>query len=242
MEQFLLWVGTVAFIAATAYFIYLGSQAPQGGRIFHGVTAVITGMAAFSYLMMATGAGAVLVDGDRIFYYFRYIDWLITTPLLLVDLALLALVNPQRNTGFVIGLIALDVFMILTGLLAGSLGPGFGGGFWFVVSTIAMIALLYLIGTRLFSEAARQGGATQQVFRTLGYLTIVLWALYPVVWLLGTEGFTAVGSTTEVLLFLVLDILAKIVFGFLLLTNREALTQSGGLGSGGGMAQASRVR
>ena len=240
METFLLWLGVIAFVLATGYFILLGTQAQAGARTFHVITAIITGTAAFSYLMMATGAGATLLDGDRIFYYFRYIDWLITTPLLLVDLALLALVNPSRNTGFVIGLIGLDVFMILTGLLAGSLGPGFGGGFWFVVSTIAMIVLLYLVATRLFSEAARQGGAAQQVFGTLAILTLVLWSLYPVVWLLGTEGFGAVGSTGEVLLFLILDILAKIGFGILLLTNREALGQA--MGSGGGAPQASRVR
>ena len=141
--------------------------------------------------------------------------------------------------GFVAGLIALDVFMILTGLLAGYRSSESSRIFWFVVSTVAMIVLLYLIATRLFSEAARQGGAAQQVFRTLAYLTLVLWSLYPVVWLLGTEGFGTVGSTTEVFLFLVLDILAKIGFGFLLLTNREALSQASG---GGGAAQASRVR
>jgi bacteriorhodopsin len=61
------------------------------------------------------------------------------------------------------------------------------------------------------------------------------------VWLIGTEGFGAVGSTTEVLLFLILDILAKIGFGILLLTNREALSQAGSSG-GGGAVQASRVR
>lgn len=241
METLLLWLGVIAFVLATGFFILLGTQAQAGARTFHVITAVITGMAAFSYLMMATGAGATLLDGDRIFYYFRYIDWLVTTPLLLVDLALLALVNPSRNTGFVIGLIVLDVFMILTGLLAGSLGPGFGGGFWFIVSTIAMIVLLYLVATRLYSEAARQGGAAQQVFGTLAILTLVLWSLYPVVWLLGTEGFGAVGSTGEVLLFLILDVLAKIGFGILLLTNREALGQAMS-GGGGGAAQASRVR
>ena len=227
METFLLWIGVIGFIAATAYFILLGTRTPPGGRIFHVVTAVITGMAAFSYLMMATGAGATLVDGDRLFYYFRYIDWVVTTPLLLLDLALLALADPHRNAGFIAGLIGLDVFMILTGLLAGSRSSGFGRGFWFVVSTIAMIALLYLIVTRLFAEAAGQPEAVQQVFRTLAYLTVVLWALYPVVWLIGTEGFGAANSTVEVLLFLILDFLAKIGFGFLLLTNREALDQAG---------------
>ncbi len=73
----------------------------------------------------------------------------------------------------------------------------------------------------------------------MALLTIVLWSLYPIVWLLGTEGFAVASSTVEVFLFLILDILAKIGFGFLLLTNREALSQAGG---GGGAAQASRVR
>lgn len=76
------------------------------------------------------------------------------------------------------------------------------------------------------------------MFRTLAYLTMTLWSLYPVVWLLGTEGFGAVGSATEVFLFLVLDLLAKIGFGFLLLTNRQAIADA----AGGGQPQPGRVR
>ena len=81
----------------------------------------------------------------------------------------------------------------------------------------------------------------QGAFRTLALLTIVLWSLYPIVWLLGTEGFIVASSTVEVCLFLILDVLAKTGFGFLLLKNREALGQAAG-GGGGGAAQASRVR
>jgi bacteriorhodopsin len=54
-----------------------------------------------SYLAMATGASSTILDDGREFYYFRYIDWLITTPLLLLDLALLALANPGRNVGLI---------------------------------------------------------------------------------------------------------------------------------------------
>ncbi len=89
-----------------------------------------------------------------------------------------------------------------------------------------MIVLLYLVYTRLFASAQGQPGSVQQIFRTPALLTIVLWSLYPIVWLLGTEGFGAVSSTVEVFLFLVLDLLAKIGFGFLLLTNRGALGQA----------------
>ena len=64
--------------------------------------------------------------------------------------------------------------------------------------------------------------------RNLALLAIVLWSLYPVVWLLGTEGFNAVGSTLEAFLFLILDFFAKIGFGVLLLTNRQALGEAVG--------------
>jgi bacteriorhodopsin len=239
METLWLTVGTLGFVAATVVFIFMMTRAPEGSRHFFVITATITGIAAFSYLMMATGEGSTLV-GDREFYYFRYIDWVFTTPLLLLDLALLALVNWRGNVGLIATLVGLDVFMILTGLQAGSSTSGFGRGFWFVVSTIAMIVLLYLVYTRLFAAAINRSGAVQGVFRTLALLTIVLWSLYPIVWLLGTEGFGAVGSSVEVFLFLILDFLAKIGFGFLLLTNRQALADA----STGGVvrAQPSRVR
>jgi bacteriorhodopsin len=74
-------------------------------------------------------------------------------------------------------------------------------------------------------ETASRGGAVQSTFRTMALLAIVLWSLYPVVWLLGTEGFNAVGSILEVFLFLILDFFVKIGFGFLLLTNRQALNE-----------------
>ncbi|HEV2091995.1 MAG TPA: bacteriorhodopsin [Rubrobacter sp.] len=238
METLWLTLGTLSFIAATVFFISLMTRAPQGSRHFFIITAAITGVAAFFYLTMTTGATATLVEG-RLFYFGRYIDWVITTPLLLLDLALLALPNWRRNIGLIGGLIALDVFMILTGLLAGQSTSEFARGFWFIVSTAALIVLLYLLYTRLFASAQGQPGSVQRIFRTLALLTIVLWSLYPIVWLLGTEGFGVASSTVEVFLFLILDILAKIGFGFLLLTNHEALGQAGG---GGATAQASRVR
>jgi bacteriorhodopsin len=68
---------------------------------------------------------------------------------------------------------------------------------------------------------------------------VILWSLYPVVWVIGTEGVGAVGVSTEVFLFLVLDLLAKVGFGFLLLTNRQALSD---VASGAAGARPSRVR
>jgi bacteriorhodopsin len=156
-----------------------------------------------------------------------------------VDLALLALADPRRNIGTIATLVVLDVLMILTGLLAGSTESGAGRGFWFIVSTILFVAPIFLLVTQLFAAARNASGSAQGPFNTLAYLTVVLWSLYPIVWLLGTEGFGAIGTGSEVFLFLMLDFLAKIAFGILLLTNRQALVEATG---GGAAARPSRVR
>ena len=62
----------------------------MGSRHFFISMAVSMAVAAFFYLTISTGPPAALIEG-RLFYWDRYIDWMITTPLLLLDLALLAL-------------------------------------------------------------------------------------------------------------------------------------------------------
>lgn len=66
METLWLTLGTLSFIAATVFFIFLRTRAPQGSRHFFVFTPAITGVAAFFYLTMTTGATAALIE-DRIF-------------------------------------------------------------------------------------------------------------------------------------------------------------------------------
>jgi bacteriorhodopsin len=227
VETLWLTIGTLCFAAATIYFLSLMGGAPGGSRHFFIIMAVITGVTAFFYLTMSTGATSSLVEG-RIFYWGRYLEWVISTPLLLLILALLALASWRDNVGLIAGLMAIDVFVVLTGLQAGSSLTTFGKGFWFVLSTVALVALLYLIYTRLFAEAARRPAEVQSAFRTLAMLIIVVWSCYPVVWLLGGAGFGAATSTVEVFLILILDLLATVGFGFLLLKNHRALGEATG--------------
>ena len=122
-------IGTLGFAAATVYFLSLMNGAPEGSRYFFIITAAITGVAAFFYLTMSTGATSGLIEG-RIFYWGRYLDWVITTPLLLLDLALLALASWRSNVGLIAGHIAIDEFMVITGMKAGSSITAIGKGFW----------------------------------------------------------------------------------------------------------------
>ena len=190
---------------------------------FYVITILIAGIAAASYLSMFFGFGLTeveLINGRVIdVYWARYADWLFTTPLLLLDLGLLAGAS-NRDIG---ALITIDAFMIVTGLAATLMKvPTARYAFW-TISTIAMLFVLYYLVVVVGEAASSAGEGAESTFNTLRNLTVVLWTVYPIAWLIGTEGIGLVGLYSETLLFMVLDLSAKIGFGVILLRSRAII-------------------
>jgi bacteriorhodopsin len=227
LESISLWIGTVGMTLGTIYFIAQGwSVDDPEQQEYYIITIFIPAIAAASYFAMATGFGLIEVSvqglGTLDIYWARYADWLFTTPLLLLDLALLA--GADRNTIYT--LVGLDVFMIVTGLV-GALATE-GQVFrilWWAISTGALLMLLYVLLGTLSEQAREQSGAVGALFSRLRNLILVLWSAYPVVWILGTEGgFAIIPLGIETAAFMVLDLAAKVGFGFILLQSRDVLS------------------
>ncbi|WP_458188026.1 bacteriorhodopsin [Haladaptatus sp. NG-WS-4] len=223
-EAIWLWIGTIGMALGTIYFIARGwGVREKEQQAFFIVTGFITTTAFASYLAMATGFGLteVTVDGRTLdIYWARYADWLITTPLLLLDLALLARAD-RNTTGTLIGI---DVFMIATGLIAALTTVASFRLLWWGVSSGALLVLLYFLVGTLTSQAATQDESVSSLFWRLRNLTIGLWVLYPIVWVVGTEStLSLLPLYWETAAFMVLDLGAKVGFGFILLRSRSVL-------------------
>jgi len=226
-----LWAGTALMTLGTMYFIWLGKDADESYREFFIITIFITAIAAANYLSMSLGfgvtevqvTGSPFVEGTQTLdvFWARYSDWLFTTPLLLLDLALLA----RADFDTIATLIGLDVFMILTGLVATLSNVWIERIVWWAVSTGALLALLYILVGSLTSRANEMGGDAASLFTTLRNIVIVLWLAYPVVWLVGSEGASFIGLGPETAVFAVLDVSAKVGFGFVLLRSRNVLEE-----------------
>ncbi len=230
LESISLWVGTAGMALGTLYFIAQGwSVRDPKQQEYYIITIFIPAIAAASYFSMATGYGVIEFNagsgmGVTKIYWARYADWLFTTPLLLLDLGLLA--NADRNTIYT--LIGLDAFMIVTGLVGALSREGqVIRVVWWAISTGALIVLLYFLLGSLSEQASRTSGERAALFSRLRNLTLVLWSLYPIVWILGTEGGVELfGLGVETAIFAVLDLAAKVGFGFILLQSRSVLTES----------------
>jgi bacteriorhodopsin len=233
-EAIWLWIGTAGMFLGMLYFIARGRNVKDTRRQkFYIATTMIAAIAFVNYLSMALGFGVIelTIDGEtRLIYWARYTDWLFTTPLLLYDLALLA--GADRNT--ITTLVGLDVLMIGTGAIATlATTPLLDEALtnrlvWWGVSTGFLLVLLYFLFSA-FSEKLRElPESTQSTFSVLRLMILVLWLVYPVWWLVGTEGLALLPGAEEGLFvetagFMVLDLTAKIGFGIILLRSHDVL-------------------
>ena len=218
LEFLALWSGAIAMFLATFVYIYMGRNVKIHNDTFFIRTMAVTTIAATAYLAMVLGMGRVTVAGEEVLVA-RYADWILTTPILLSLLGILA--NANRST--IATLVGADVYMIATGFLAVVAEPFWQTLVWWGVSTLAFVVLLYLLMGVLSKGAEEQPDEVTGVYRRLRNLTIVLWSMYPVVWIAGGQGFGVLPANVEVVSFVVLDVLAKVAFGFILLRSHDTI-------------------
>jgi bacteriorhodopsin len=181
-------------------------------------------IAATAYLAMAFGIGTLLSFDGSITYLARYLDWSVTTPILLAGLVLAAFHEhgkPGTVGGYLTAIIVLDVLMILTGLIS-SLAPASPAKWvWYVWSCVAFVGVLYLLWGPLLKQARSHSAALGTAYtKNLTFLTVV-WFLYPIVFLLGPEGLKVITDPTSVWAFLIMDIVAKVVYAFYAAVNLD---------------------
>jgi len=209
-------VGAVVLGLGTIPSVYFALRDERNQK-YYAVLAAITGIASVAYALTSFGIGSIPLDGAT-FYTPRYVDWLLTTPLLILYLTMLCKPGKQLYAlliGIDVALIGLGIVAIFTeGVLSLAL---------FGLGTAAYVALAYLLVSELPDRASFASERVGIVFAKLRNVTVVLWTLYPVVWLLAPVGFGLMTPGTEMMVIVYLDIITKVGFAILAIMGRDAL-------------------
>lgn len=222
-----LWIGTGGMALGAVAIAATGRSLREDERHHAVASFFVCLIAACAYFAMANGQGIVGVAGREV-YVPRYADWLLTTPLLLLGLAMVALpkVAPggdtRERTALIAGLLGADALMIVTGLLASLSSDDTVRYVWYTISCGAFLAVLALLYGPVLKAAGASAGHQALAGRLARVLT-GLWFIYPVLWLLGTEGSGTIGLSTEIAVFAVIDLSAKVGFGLLLVSGARRL-------------------
>jgi bacteriorhodopsin len=219
-----LWIGFAGMGLGSLIILLLSKKLRKRDNYHALIALLVTSIATISYYALARGQADIMVGNDVV-YFGRYLDWLFTTPLLLLSLLVIALPvvtdlqEKRERVKLIATVLVANVLMIVTGLFADLSTNSFDSTVWYVASCLWFLVVLGVMFTEVKKFAFAHSKESAKVYmKLLAYLTF-LWVLYPVVWVLGTTGIGTFDLTTETAMYAILDVSAKAVFGILVVVS-----------------------
>ena len=214
------WLVSMACLAATVFFFLERSSVPAGWRVSITVAGLVTGIAFIHYMYMRE---VWIMTGESPTVY-RYIDWLITVPLLMLEFYFVLAAVGKANSGVFWRLMIGTIVMLLGGYLgeAGYINSMLG----FIIGMAGWIYILYEVFSGEAGKMAAKSGnkALVTAFGAMRMIVTVGWAIYPLGYVFGylTGGMDA--NSLNVI-YNAADFLNKIAFGLIIWA--AAMTQPG---------------
>ena len=208
------WLISMALVAATAFF-FMETQRVEGKwKTSLTVSGLVTLVAAVHYFYMRD----VWVETGATPLVYRYIDWLITVPLLMVEFYLILRAITAVSGGVFWRLMIGSIVMLAAGYMgeAGIISPILG----FVVGIVGWAYILYEIfyGEAGKVAAEKAPASVQSAFSTMRWIVTIGWAIYPLGYFMGYFAGLDSASATEWLniIYNLADVLNKIAFGVII--------------------------
>jgi bacteriorhodopsin len=189
------------------------------------VSGTVTAIAAYHYFRMFDNfnhafAGMTANNPDAYNVGYRYVDWLLTVPLLLVELvAVLALARAAQSS-ILNRLVPAATAMIVLGYPGDAKLDiwGIAPSVWGLLSTIPFLYILYVLFIELGKSLTKQSEAVQRKVKLLRLLLIATWGVYPITFILAmnSTGFNAAEFVNREVGYTIADVLAKCLFGLVI--------------------------
>ena len=245
----ILTLGYASMAAAMLFFILTKNDSLQRFRMSSVISVVVMVSAllllytqkvswvsayAFNGTAYALNPGADLFTNG-----YRYLNWLIDVPMLLIQILFVAGITGAARTSYMMRFSISGALMIITGYIGQFYEPGRLNesvtlwAVWGLVSTAFFIYVLVLIARVINDGKSRMDGRPKRVFAAILPLFFVAWWLYPIAYvapLLMKAGLTyEVTIVSQQVIYTIADIASKVVYGVML--TATAIMLSGQEGS-----------
>ena len=207
------WVATAAMLASSIFFFLERFDVSPKWKTSVTVAGLVTFVAFWHYLYMR----GVWVDTGMSPTELRYIDWLITVPLQIVEFYLILAAVTKVKANLFWQLLGASLVMLVFGYLgeANILDM-------YLAFAIGMLGWLYVIYLVFFGAAkklnAESGNpSSQMAFNAIRIIVLVGWAIYPIGFVLGNFGDLGVeGVKAMNAIYNLADLVNKTAFGLVI--------------------------
>jgi len=190
------------------------------------MSSMVTFIAGYHYLRIfdsfkhASEGGKVLLDGSQNAFNeaYRYVDWLLTVPLLLVEVIAVLALTREVSRSLIMRLVPASAAMIALGYPGEISSDQNTQVLYGVLSTIPFLYILYVLFVELSKSLDRQPAGVAETVGRLRLLLIATWGVYPIAYIFNIVGDASSSSFVTVQVgYTMADVLAKCVFGLTIL-------------------------
>ena len=219
--------GIIAMLATTVFTLISQSRVLPKYRTALVMSSMVTFIAGYHYFRIfnsfneASIKDAISVGSSQGSFNeaYRYIDWILTVPLLLVEVIAVLALAKAASKSLITRLVPASAAMIILGY-PGEISSSIGTKVLFgALSTIPFLYILYILFVELTKSLDRQPEGVAATIGRLRLLLVGTWGVYPISYLIpilikhpsATEAASL--FTARQIGYTVADVLAKCVFG-----------------------------
>ena len=205
------WLISMALVASTAFFFIETTRVEGKWKTSLTVSGLVTLVAAVHYFYMRD----VWVATGETPTVYRYIDWLITVPLLMVEFYLI-LRAITAVSGGIFWRLMIGTLVMLVGGYAGEVGY-MSAWLGFIIGMVGWAYILYEIFAGEASKVAAEKApaSVQSAFSTMRWIVTIGWAIYPLGYFMGYLN-GAVSDESLNVIYNIADVWNKIAFGVII--------------------------
>ncbi len=213
----------IATMGATTIFLFLSSfQIIKKYKSAVTVSGIVTLIACYHYFRIFASwddaysvmNGVVTATGRPFNDAYRYVDWLLTVPLLVTELILVMRLSGNEGTKKASKLAFLAVVMVLLGYPGEISTVASTRWMWWCLSMIPFLIIQFELFVGLADSIKAQPQSVRGLVSAARYITVVTWLFYPIVFTLPMIGLTGAAAKVGVQVgYSIADVLAKAAFG-----------------------------
>jgi len=216
---------TFAAMAAATLFLWLSrSQVGPAYKSAVTISGLVCAIAAYHYYRIfeswnaAYGVDNGVVTATNIAFNdaYRYVDWLLTVPLLLVELVLVMRLTQSETMSKSLRLGFAAALMIILGYPGEIAADNGTRALWGTLSTIPFLYIVYELFSGLGESIERQPESVRKLVKQARLLTFAAWGFYPIVYMIPFTGLGGSTVTTGIQIgYTIADLIAKVGVGIL---------------------------
>jgi bacteriorhodopsin len=178
--------------AALIFFLLVRSRVAPRHRMALTLSTLVVAIAFYHYVRIFNSwsdafsfvDGQYAQDGEPFNEGYRYVDWLLTVPLLLAELVVVLKLSAGKTRSPLVRLTTAAIAMILLGWPGELADPdSTDRTLWGVASTIPFLYILYVLFVELGKSLDRQSAGVRKLVDGLRYIILATWGIYPLAYI-----------------------------------------------------------